>query len=616
MVTHGKFAKILFTVALAAVPSMPADRLSAQDARTPKIERVGAVYVKGNKNVATQTILSMIRTLPGTEYNPGTLYDDITILLESGLLKSVRPREERTMGGVVVTFHVMEYPNVIAGVDIRHARHTNRVEILEILENICEGMPMAPTLNKNACFKIQDYLKRKGRCWANVSLEEGAFETDKRVIFNISEGPIVRVRSIKFLGGGQLAGPKDLLKQIDSTAQTENDGGVYNGALIDNDVHRLQQYFIDRGFRSAQVERELIFSDDLSRVEINFHIHEGRRQRIMAINIVGARTFTAGDLQRIVQTQPGEFLSTGRLKADECHLAEFFRKHGLEAEITAEVFEVPDHPEFVQIHYEVNQLGLAQKDAVGNEVTGVPPALVAPITKKAPRIFIVLPVIVVNDDGTITRETAPAPDIAEPAAGNPFDQPDNLPGAVKEAYASGDEVRLGQALASLKEPSRHGGTRAQQDLYVSLLLHAVTEARQPLARMGAMRALKGYEDPRAAKALVKAYLEPPPFSPDMPSKIKIQTLSSLANTRTDAARELLLLVANQPPPAPDCVKEERMRCNDQRLAALRGLASFQGPDIVDALVKMLRDEKSVAVRNRAQMTLKTITGKNLPLTDR
>ena len=55
-----------------------------------------------------------------------------------------------------------------------------------------KGMPLDPTSNKNACFEIQDYLRKKGRYFASVTLEEGEKPSDNRVVFNVSEGPIVR----------------------------------------------------------------------------------------------------------------------------------------------------------------------------------------------------------------------------------------------------------------------------------------------------------------------------------------------------------------------------------------------------------------------------------------
>jgi hemolysin activation/secretion protein len=94
----------------------------------------------------------------------------------------------------------------------RHAKHISEKD-LEGLTGLRKGTPLDPVTNKSACFKIQDYLREKGYYFANVVLEEGDKATDERVVFNVTEGPIVRVRSTNFVGQEELASAARLRTQ-------------------------------------------------------------------------------------------------------------------------------------------------------------------------------------------------------------------------------------------------------------------------------------------------------------------------------------------------------------------------------------------------------------------
>ncbi len=55
------------------------------------------------------------------------------------------------------------------------------------------GQPATPATSCKA------YLKKQGYYFANVSLEEGFDEHHDRVVFNITEGPVLRVSKVSFV---------------------------------------------------------------------------------------------------------------------------------------------------------------------------------------------------------------------------------------------------------------------------------------------------------------------------------------------------------------------------------------------------------------------------------
>lgn len=175
---------------------------------------------------------------------------------------------------------------------------------------------------------------------------------------------------------------------------------------------------------------------------------------------------------------------------------------------------------------------------------------------------------------------------------------------------SSDGAKRGQALASLAEPLQHGGTQEQQDQYLRFLSMAALKDRESLCRLGAIRGLGNWKDPRAVKVLEDAYLQRLPFASEINSIIRQQVLASLEETGSSEARHLLIRVARQPNATGSY--QERQQVLDERLSAIRALGKFKQYDATETLLDVLEREKDVALRDRAQQSLRAATGKNLP----
>lgn len=177
---------------------------------------------------------------------------------------------------------------------------------------------------------------------------------------------------------------------------------------------------------------------------------------------------------------------------------------------------------------------------------------------------------------------------------------------------SNDAYKRSQALSSLKEPLSNGGTREDQEAYVKILTVAATTDRELLCRLGAIRALGAYKDPRAARALEEAYQQRLPFSPEFNTIIRQQALASLEKSGDAESRHLLIRVARQPGGAVEASLIDQQQTLDERLTALRALARFKHADAIETLLYVMETEKDVALKRRAHESLQSATGRNLP----
>jgi hypothetical protein len=177
---------------------------------------------------------------------------------------------------------------------------------------------------------------------------------------------------------------------------------------------------------------------------------------------------------------------------------------------------------------------------------------------------------------------------------------------------SSDGYKRSQALAKLLEPAQNGGNKEEQEVYIKILTKAAAEDRDPLCRLGAIRALGTYKDPRAARVLEDVYQQRLPFTPEHNTVIRQQALTAIVETGNPDSRSLLIRVARSPGGSVESSLTDRQQTQDERLTAIRGLAKYRQYDSIETLVYIMEKEKDVALHDRAFESLKVATGKKLP----
>src|SRR5262249_8100856 len=68
-----------------------------------------------------------------------------------------------------------------------------------------------------------------------------------------------------------------------------------------------------------------------------------------------------------------------------------------------------------------------------------------------------------------------------------------------------DGERRAKALASLREPAQNGGSPQEQERYLLILATVAKTDRDPFCRLGAIKAMGHFKDPRAAVALREVF---------------------------------------------------------------------------------------------------------------
>ncbi len=175
-----------------------------------------------------------------------------------------------------------------------------------------------------------------------------------------------------------------------------------------------------------------------------------------------------------------------------------------------------------------------------------------------------------------------------------------------------DGTMRARAFLKLAEPKQHGGSDADQDLFVKILVTAAASEATAPARMAAIEMLGKYKDPRVIKGLEDAYYHATSMPPDVATVLRCQALVALGATRQPAAIDLLTKVLKAPQVDKNASEAERQHDIDERAAAVRSLAFFQQEQATTALLGVLKSEREGALRGEARLALCEITGANLP----
>lgn len=343
---------------------------------------ISDVIIQGNRHLSTEYIRNLLRTRPGQEFNAETLQEDVRALFSTRQFGNVyADKKDDGPGRVKVYVYIRDYPTVLEKVSYQ-GNLTLRVEDLEEVTGVRKGMPCNPIANKVACKRIVSRYNEDGRPFASCDLLKGGEPGDTEVIFNITEGPKVRIRDIQF-SGNQFVSGGVLKTHIQSSAKFLGlpIGGTYNAAMLEHDQNELLKYYRSFGFHDVRIGRELIYTPDGREVTLLFHVHEGVRYRVADTPQVYQASATSGAavknipheaLEAMGKMKAGQYYNQSTVEGDLARIKDYLGAQGHETRANAVPVFSADKPGIVQVRYEVENrppARVGQIFIVGNERT-------------------------------------------------------------------------------------------------------------------------------------------------------------------------------------------------------------------------------------------------------
>jgi outer membrane protein insertion porin family len=280
-------------------------------------QTVDQIRVIGNRRIPKETILARLFTHAGDTYDPVSIERDFNSLWNTGYFEDLRIEREDTEKGVVLNVFVRERPT-IREIIYKGNNSVSTSDILDRFKKEKVGLSVEgqfdPTKIARAEAVLREILAEHGHQFAIIKPDVKTIPpASVQVIFNIKEGPVVKVGEIHFTGNQHLSG-LDLRRAMKNLKPIgipysivfENlFAKTYDASKLEEDTERVRQAYRDKGYSNAAVEEPQTQIRDEGglnwftfrpnrgkRIDILMPIEEGGRYRLGNIVFTGNKAVT------------------------------------------------------------------------------------------------------------------------------------------------------------------------------------------------------------------------------------------------------------------------------------------------------------------------------------
>lgn len=307
---------------------------------------VEAIEFRGSRRVPQDTLRAMLSTRRGDVYNADTLRRDFQALWNTGKFDDIRLETEPGSTGIIVRFVVTERP-VVRTIKYEGAKSVTVSEILDRFKERKVGLSVESQYDPNkvqrAAVVLKELLGERGRQFAKVEPDIRRIPPSSlEVIFNVDEGPKVKVGHINIVGN-KVFSQKEVIRAMKNTHPIGIPHSIwfenlfdktYDKSKLDEDQERVRDAFQQKGYWVAKVFEPTVKLRDTGGVNGGMHIkwlkpnkpgkaaditlpvEEGAQFRLHQINYVGVKLFRTPELlsRTFFGMDVGDVFSTAKLR--------------------------------------------------------------------------------------------------------------------------------------------------------------------------------------------------------------------------------------------------------------------------------------------------------------
>jgi outer membrane protein insertion porin family len=292
-----------------------------------------------------QTYLYYIQTQPSRssdgvwvaydEQAEAKLRDDFRRLWGTSFLDNlwVEVLDEPYDNGVIgkrVIFNMEERPRVKI-VDYTGSTKVERTKIDEKMKELGVALRLDSFLDEGAMRRvksiIQDFMSEKGYQFAEITSKVEPLPGGPKlvkVLFDVQEGPKVRIREVAFEGNEAL-GDRTLRRKMKETKQHGalswlTGGGTFKEAKFEEDADMVVAHYRNKGYIEARVGTpELKTLEDSTDgktrwIQVRVPVTEGPRYKVGEFTFAGNTVVKSEGLRPLFKVQKGEWYSEKRIR--------------------------------------------------------------------------------------------------------------------------------------------------------------------------------------------------------------------------------------------------------------------------------------------------------------
>ncbi|MEM9166928.1 MAG: outer membrane protein assembly factor BamA [Planctomycetota bacterium] len=264
-----------------------------------------------------QLVRNQIRTGRGTrEYSASVVAGDLSRLNRLGRFASVRHLvSERADGSVQVTYELREQP-IVRDVQITGNRALGSARLGEAIETL-PGTPVDEFELNRAARAIEDLYRERGFTLVEVRVNLEDVEETGVVLFEVREGPRVRITEIRYEGNDSIP-TRTVRGEIGTKEAGFFDRGTLDRRRLREDANAIARYYQDRGYLDARVDFLVQPSPDGREGVVTFYIVEGELyslRRVIARHTdadTNGPVLTSEQVVGLIGLKPGDTFSARR----------------------------------------------------------------------------------------------------------------------------------------------------------------------------------------------------------------------------------------------------------------------------------------------------------------
>ncbi len=325
-------------------PFEDVERAPADETAAPAANVVESIQFRGTRRIPRDGLLARIYTKQGDIYDEAALRRDFMLLWNTGYFDDLRLEVEPGETGRIVRFVATER-RVVRSIRYEGMKSATISDVLERFKERSVGLSVEsrydPTRVQRAVVVLRELLGERGRQYAKVEPQISQIPPSSiEVVFNVEEGPKVKVGNVTFEGNTVMSDKESLraMKPIrpiglpHSLILEKMFAKTFDVRKLEAGKELLRNELQMQGYFKATVPRhELEMRDAKGRVmfplpfifkkkgrlaDINVHVDEGKLYQLGKLSFTDVELFRTPDavLAPVFQMSEGDVFNVDKLR--------------------------------------------------------------------------------------------------------------------------------------------------------------------------------------------------------------------------------------------------------------------------------------------------------------
>jgi outer membrane protein insertion porin family len=294
--------------------------------------RIQSIQIEGNRHIDREAIIGKLSIQSGEAFSQADVREQIQTIYSMGFFEEVDVSTQLIADDVVVVFHVKEKPFTVEVI------YDGNDELSD--ENLGEKNTI-----RNQTFLDQEQVKVSVEHFRKLYQEKGYFhaqivpivdmieEGQARLTYHIEEGEQAYIESIEFEGVNVLK-----KKQLGAFMANQewswpwsifSDTGVLRQDELPNDIERIKEVYMNKGYLDIQVGMPRVDLDDTKEwFTLVFPIVEGEPYIVSQIDYKGNTVFSGNELSEGLSVQAGDVFQRIKMRDEITRVTDLYGERG------------------------------------------------------------------------------------------------------------------------------------------------------------------------------------------------------------------------------------------------------------------------------------------------